>query len=253
MRIDDLTVADVRAFWFDIEPTIASCTYLEDAAQTMAHAIYASFGDSVVLARVFVSVPFGGLPEFQRRFVSKLCHESGVSEELAYDTPVLALVGTHGVVQTWTDLRRSEGHVGIPLTSSAFVSSIPMISCLLSELGLPLEWIDQRDAAIVQRTLGSSTGLFYVEDAREALDHDGRHIIPARDFVRSHGIRTVLGVGGAYFGGAVLVLVMFCNEQVSKAGAGRLMALANYFKSSTSRINRPHDIFREPKGVVIST
>ncbi len=155
---------------------------------------------------------------------------------MAGHTLVLSLLGTQGVEEPWSDRRASVGHLGIPLLSSAFVEEIPMISRLLEELGVPLSWIDSQDADLVQRSLGRAAGLFYVENASEAVDARGRHIISAQDFVATYGIRTVFGVGGAYFDGAVLALVVFCHDRVDRSAASHLMSLTSFFRSRTTQL-----------------
>ena len=55
---------------------------------------------------------------------------------------------------------KSKEHMGIPLISSAFVGAIPMISRLLKELGVPLDWIDSHDSEIIKKTVGSSPEYF---------------------------------------------------------------------------------------------
>ncbi len=58
---------------------------------------------------------------------------------------VLSLLGTRGEDMRWNDRRNSQGHVGIPLVSADFIDAIPMMSRLLKELGLDLNWIASDD------------------------------------------------------------------------------------------------------------
>src|SRR5512144_2112177 len=98
----------------------------------------------------------------------------------------------------WNDRRNSQGHVGIPLATSDFIEAIPMMSRLLKELGMGLDWIDSNDTSMVARALGSSSGLFYVPDAALEIDAKGRKVIAGQDFVKTHGVKTVFGMGGAF-------------------------------------------------------
>src|SRR5262249_33148684 len=113
-------------------------------------------------------------------------------------TPVLCLVGTQGQAENWNDPRKSKQHQGIPLISVDFVDGVPMIARLLRELRVPLDWIESHDARRLVTTIGSTIGLFFVEDAARAMDDKGRMVIPAVDFVFAYGVKTVFGVGGAY-------------------------------------------------------
>ena len=142
MKIDQATASTVSDLWKRLQPRVEESERLEDAAQALATALHTQFDESVVIARVFVTVPFGDLPEDNKTFVKGLAEGAGSGTDLKPGTPVLSLVGTHGQESDWNDRRRSKGHVGIPLISSAFVGAIPMISRLLKELGVPIDWID---------------------------------------------------------------------------------------------------------------
>ena len=70
-----------------------------------------------------------------------------------------------------------------------------MISRLLKELGVPLDWVDGHDSSMIEKTMARSAGLFFVEDASEATDQEGRKIIAAQDFVSQYGVKGVFGIG----------------------------------------------------------
>ncbi|HEX6739524.1 MAG TPA: hypothetical protein VF310_14695, partial [Vicinamibacteria bacterium] len=126
----------------------------------------------------------------------------------------------------------------------SFVESIPMIARLFKELGLQLDWIDKQDTAIVANVLGGNlAGLFHVPDARSALDHKGRHIIAAQDFVASHGVKTVFGMGGGYLNGTLMAIVFFTHEAIDKAQATNFMPLVNVFKAATTDLVMKERIF----------
>ena len=141
-------------------------TSLEHAAQELVTELHTQFDESVVLARVFVTVPFGELPPCNKDFVRRLAESAGSASQLKDDTPVFSLIRSHGQVADWNDRRRSKGHVGIPLISSAFVDAVPMISGLLKELGVPIEWVDSHDSQVIVQTIGSAAGLFFRGECR---------------------------------------------------------------------------------------
>lgn len=196
-----------------------------------------------MLARVFLSVPFASLPDANRDFVRNLALSAGGASDLKDSTPVLSLVGTSGQEPEWSDRRKSKGHIGIPLISSSFVGSIPMISRLLRELGVPIEWTDSHDSEIITKAVGKSTGLFFVDDAATAKDHEGRNIIVAQDFVSAHGVKSVFGGGEAYTNGQMLVFVVFCRDACSRATAERLSSLTGLFKGSTASLVEAGKVF----------
>src|SRR5687767_10365372 len=86
---------------------------LEGAAQALTSALYAWFAESVVLARVFATVPFGELPPANQAFVRSVAETRGADHRLREATLVLSLIGTAGVKPAWNDRRRSQGHAGI--------------------------------------------------------------------------------------------------------------------------------------------
>jgi histone H3/H4 len=243
MRIEQSTSSTAGELWGAIETPVKQASSLEKAAQELAKEFHTRFAESVVVARVFVTVPFGLLPTSNSEFVQHLAESAGGAVDLKPETPVLSLVGTHGHEENWNDRTKSKGHVGIPLISSAFVGAIPMIARLIKELGVPLEWVDRHDSGMIIRTMGTSAGLFFVDDAGEATDHQGRKIIAAQDFVSAHNVKSVFGIGGAYPTGQILVVVVFCRDTISRATAERFLALTNLFISQTSGLAEPAKVF----------
>lgn len=243
MKVEQATESTIMAMWAGIEARVQKARHLEEAAQELASALYATFSDSVVLARVYVTVPFEGLPANNQTFVRNLADSAGAAARLQATTPVLSLIGSHGQETTWRDRRNSQGHVGIPFISADFVSAIPMIARLLHELGVPSDWIDSHDTEMLIQTIGRSTGLFYVENAAEAVDQQGRKIIAAQDFVSGYKVQSVFGTGEAYAGGQMLVMVVFCRDFVSRAAAECFLALTNLFTSKTTSVVSAGRIF----------
>jgi hypothetical protein len=234
MRIGKVTPSFITSLWSDIEPRMREAPTLEAASQSLVERIFLEFEESVALARVFFTVPFDHLTPVRRRFVQERARGAGVERSLRTATPVLSLVGTFGLEEAWRDPLSSGGHLGVPLVSAAFVDAIPMISGLLKELGIPLEWADTYDTATIERTIGRTAELFFVEDAASALDQRGRKIISAREFVSSYGIRGVFGVGGGYIGGQIVVLIVFCRDGLTRTAAETFMAMTALFKTKTA-------------------
>jgi hypothetical protein len=120
-----------------------------------------------------------------------------------------------------------------------------MISRLLRELNVPLDWIDTHDAAVIQKTLGESSSLFFVDDASSATDDQGRKIIASQDFVDDYKIQSVFGIGGAYSGGEILIMVVFNHDGFGRESAEQFVPLVTLFKSNTERLVAQRRIFRE--------
>lgn len=217
-----------------ISQQLNGSTSLEESAQKFTDIIYDEFKESIVLVRFFATVPFGKLPSSNKMFVSKLVSSNGLTDLLNEQTPVLSLLGTRGEMSEWNDRRNSKGHVGIPLISADFIESIPMMSRLLKDLGVPLDWLDGRDSEIVSKTIGSMAGVFFVPEAKTTTDNRGRKIIAAQDFVQKYKVKTVFGVGGGYLGkDSFITSIVFCRDEIGKTQAEQFMRFVNVVKSST--------------------
>jgi len=243
MQIKQTTSSTITQLWAEVEPSVKQSQRLETAAQAMAEALHTLFEESVVLARVYLTTPFDALPQTNKDFVQKLSESAEAADDLKTATPVLSLIGPHGQEADWCDRRNSKGHVGIPLISSAFVGAIPMISRMLGELGVPMGFLDSHDTGIIIENIGSAAGLFFVEDAAEATDSEGRKIIAMQDFVADYSVKSVFGIGGAYDDGQLLVLVVFCRDAFSHITAEYFLSLANFFRSQTNDLVSGQRIF----------
>jgi hypothetical protein len=192
------------------------------------------FEEALVLTRIFATIPMGRLPSPNQALVSGLAASAGVADQVNDDTMVLSLLGTSGRLPEWNDRRRSKDHTGIPLASGSFVDSIPMISRLLKEIGVDLDWIDDWDTKIVSKGfLSRSTGMFYVRDARTAEDQNRRKIIASQDFVDLYGVRTVFGFGiGFLESPTLLVLIAFAREFIDEAVVRSLIPVMGGLKQA---------------------
>jgi hypothetical protein len=231
MKLSDVASADVSGLLKDAvsikgEPTV------EGVAQKFTEMLYKHFTESLVLIRLFATIPAGRLPKPSQAFVKALAASAGVSDQVTDKTMVLSLLGTSGELPEWNNRRRSMGHVGIPLASVRFVDSIPMMSRLLKEIGMDLEWIDDWDTKIVSKGfLSRSTGMFFVEEAATAEDQHERKIIAAQDFVSRHGVKTVFGFGSGFQGTPTLVvLIAFTREKLTRATVRPLITIMEGFK-----------------------
>src|ERR1041385_360965 len=224
---------------------LTACSTLEQAAQTLVSLIYTSFSESIVLARLFATIPYADLlPDIQR---SADAFASSRRIVLKDDTPVLTLLGTRGELEFWNGRQLSKGHAGIPLTSSAFVDELPMISRLLKQIGVrlaSLEGVEGED--IVMRNAGKIGGAFHVPDAARSTDRRGRKIIVSQEFVKTYCVRSVFGVGGGYLTKPMFVtLIVFARDPISADDARRFLPLASQFKLMTDEAVRQGRLFSE--------
>ena len=229
----NLTVTTVAALKPTLAARLAGAESVCDASQRFISFVYDEFSGSIALARLYATVPFASLPSDDRAFVEKLV--GAEAPRVAPSTLVMSLLGTRGVAGEWNDRTQSNGHRGIPLIDARFVDALPMIARMLTELGVDATMFDAPEVD-TRRFIGGINGLFYVADARTAVDKKGRRIIPAETFVQKHGIHTVFGMGGSYLGGEMAVAIFFCREAVSRETAERFSLLIHEFKRSTTQL-----------------
>ena len=243
MKLEQATASTISDLWSRTEPRVRQSKYLEEAAQEWVSTVHTTFENAVVIARIFVTVPFSDLPDPNKKFVQQLVESKAAASELKPTTPVLSLVGSHGREANWNDRRNSQGHVGIPLISSSFVDDIPMISRLLKQLGVPVDWVDSHDSQAIVNAIGSTVGLFFVENASQATDDQGRKIIAAQDFVSSYSVKSVFGTGGAYPNGQMVVIVVFCDDTLSKTVAEHFLTPTTLFINQTKSLVESASVF----------
>ena len=87
---------------------------------------------------------------------------------------------------------------------------------------------------MIEKTMGRAKRLFFVEDAAKATDVQGRQIISAQDFVSRYEVKGVFGIGGAYVGGQISVLVVFCRDTFPRTAAEYFMTLMALFQAKTA-------------------
>jgi len=144
----------------------------------------------------------------------------------------------------WNDIRKSRGHVGIPLVSQAFVLDIPMVSRMLQDLGVADNLIVLPDAMALQKIF-PTTGTFHVPDAGETLDQKGRKTIPQQEFVKANGFVTVFGIGGPYAAGCrdVAVAISFAEESLQRDIVERFERVMENFNVATAGLIKSNKIF----------
>jgi len=197
--------------------------------------------DTVVLARVFAVCPLASLPERDRKFAEQNAH----GEPLTDKTPVLCLLGTAGRQPAWNDRTCSQGHLAIPLSSSASVRGAPMIAQLLNDLQVSLRVFDEGGPIASRELMAGRSRTFYVPDALRATDAEGRLIIAATEFARASGISSVFGAGGSYVDGTVIVFILFCAETLEREVADRFASFIAAFKLATARLIQQRRLFDE--------
>jgi hypothetical protein len=117
----------------------------------------------------------------------------------------LALQASRGLVPEWNDPMQSRAHRVLPLRDP---DATPMVSALVAQLGL------SEGEPLTLMTEDKLCNVFYVEHAL------GSPFVPDQaDFVRPHGIQTVLGFGGLLAENDAFVVLLFCSVRVARETA----------------------------------
>jgi hypothetical protein len=195
---------------------------MEEAAGRVVRILHERLVDPVTgardcaLVRFFKTHRYDGLDESLRDFARQALDEG--SDPLP-ETTCLTLLATAGARPEWNDREASEAHRAIPLMSKDLVSQTPMISNLLSQLGVEVEALLSPDLLVERGP--SSFNVFYVPDAK------GSAYIPAQEeFVEPQGIESVLGFGGMLPGGDIFVVILFSVVPIPRQTAELFRTLA---------------------------
>ncbi len=101
-----VTLAGLKALQDKIREDISKAGSFEEASQHYANALFDEFKESIVLIRLFATMPYGQLPKENRSFVDKLGASKGVRQSIHDHTLVLSLLGTSGGRPEWKDRRK---------------------------------------------------------------------------------------------------------------------------------------------------
>jgi len=202
-------LGDVVSLCARLPDAVSSTRSMEEAATALVRFLRGAFLDPVshrpelVLARCFLTVPMEALPGDLRDLAS-----AGLAAPAPPDTHCLTLLGTDGDLAQWCDHRRSVAHRVLPLVSKDAVAAAPMVAGLVEQFGLGVERlldVEEMDAAERNE---ESLDVFFVPDA------SGSSQVPDQEFVRAHGVRSVLGFGSVLPGGDLFVVVLFSRTPV---------------------------------------
>jgi len=234
---------EIRDFRERLQAALQGAEHLQAAAQGCARLLYDEFQESIVLARLFITLPLKDLPTRDQAFITALARTKQIRPLLGDKTQVLSLLGTYGAQTAWHDRYQSQGHLGIPLVTANFIESIPMVSRLMTDMGINADSFDRLEPDILVKNLGRAAGVFYVRDAKTWLDGRNRKIVSAQDFVAANDIKTVFGLGGSYLNGSFVTMIIFTRETIEQAQAEAFMSLVNAFKTATQSLVMDGAIF----------
>jgi hypothetical protein len=174
-----------------------------------------------VMVRCYATHAYGALPADLQRFAKRAYGAVAITPPEP-EMRCLVLLATVGDEPEWNDRRASRGHQAIPLPSPHVVERAPMIAQLVRELGLDLARVVRPVPGVLRGAGADLAGVFHVERAA------GSPYIPAQaDFVARHGVRSVLGFGGALPSGELFAVILFSRVPISGAVADGFSPLAS--------------------------
>ena len=155
---------------------------------------------NLVLARIFLSLPYTELPpEYQREI------ESGGSLPDPEDR-FLCLMGTAGDEPDWNDPLRSRGHKYMKLPDrEEDLVQMPMIQKVFAEFGVPYSAILRPDSSREH----SVEGYFLADDPAASP------YIPDKGFVSDYGIRSQVSIGGVLPSGSIFTMFLFSRQKLT--------------------------------------
>jgi len=218
---------------------------VEEIAQAFVDIIFERFKDSLVLLRLFSSLPYSALPSQDQKLVEKQAKDSGIIHLYNNSTPVLTLLGTRGQRPEWNQRATSQGFRCIPLVSSGYVASLSMLSMQFKSMNFDLALLDEWESTIITNAHAHEfTGMLYVNHAGIDKDEQGRMVVPRQEFVSENDVKTALGFGTGYSDYPTIVtLFAFTNETLNKTAMEPFSSLLQNYLSISGDLLKGRRIF----------
>jgi hypothetical protein len=115
------------------------------------------------------------------------------------------------------------------------VAEAPMIAQLIRELGMDAADVVSPRPEVIRSLEGKTYNVFHVREAA------GSPYIPAQDFVRRYGVRSVVGCGGMLLTGEMFALILFSRAPIPPGSADRFRNLALDLKLAISPLKEVFD------------
>ncbi len=213
--LEDFSLAHMLELGSNLREIGKGAKSMEEAADRIVRHLYENLASQATgqracaLVRLFKTHAFGQLDE-------SLCQFARARLAGADATPAmkcLVLFATAGDRPEWNSRAGSKGHQAIPLPNEAAINQAPMISQLLSEMGLSAQALVKGDRALMLDTEQTNFNVFHVPEAL------GSPYVPAQDFVRAQGLKSVLGFGGLLPSRDLFAVILFSKTHIPRATA----------------------------------
>ncbi|MBD1848075.1 hypothetical protein H6F89_32885 [Cyanobacteria bacterium FACHB-63] len=197
---------------------------MEEVANRTTRYFYEHFLDpetgqnAFALVRFFKTHAYCDLDTELRRFADQMLDDSLEQPEMK----CLTLLATVGDQPEWSDRSASKGHQAIPLPSEQMVAQAPMISQLISQLGLTINDVLSPDPDLLLNLQERTYNVFYIPEAKGSI-----HIPAQEEFIHPFEIKSVLGFGGILPSGNLIAVILFSKMSIQRdiAELFKLLAL----------------------------
>lgn len=217
------TLSDMTELGAHLRKLGAGATTMEEVANRVVSHIYdgavdpRSSAPACALVRFFKTHAYGDLEPGLQSFADQKLGGARPTPEMR----CLALLATRGERPDWNTPRKSLGHRAIPLASAELIGSAPMISQLMSQLGVEVEQLLGTESSILVESRPASFNVFYVPEAV------GSPYIPDQEnFVIPVGVESVLGFGGRLPSGDIFSVILFSKVHIPRETANLFKTLA---------------------------
>lgn len=231
----DYSLVQLDGLREELQALARGCPTLRDAADACLARLHEEFSETLVLGRLFATMPFKFLPELESHCARRVAKEHRVADDLQDETSVVVLAASRGRQPEWNDPAQSHRRLAVPLVNEDCLRRIPLVGRVLSATLNDVPWLKRQGTLVLTETMGKMSSMIRVEDARTETTSRGEKAVPDQGFVEDHHIRTVLAMGGRYLNGACIVMLLFTTETLSQEQATRFTTLVNHIKTATMK------------------
>jgi hypothetical protein len=216
-------LSDMIALGSALRRLQSGASSMEDSASAIVRYLYQHFADpqtgekNCVLVRFFKTHCFQELPPELQEFARSAVHNPA---DLKDETRCLTLLATAGSRSEWNSRDTSAGHQAIPLTTEEVVRQAPMVAQLIQQIGVDISQIVGISPTLMIDVQQQNYNVFHVPEAL------GSPYVPAQDFVRENGVRSVLGFGGQFPSGNLFAVILFSRVYIPRETAEMFRTLA---------------------------
>jgi two-component system sensor histidine kinase/response regulator len=162
------------------------------------------------LVRLFKTTPYSRLTPDLRALADTRLGNTPPAPSLT----CLTLLASAGAVPGWNDPARSSRFRVIPLDTLEAVERLPMFSQLFRQLGVSLPSLTQPGPSVLLDQHEQSFNVFHIPEA------EGSPYVPGQEeFVRTYGIRSVLGFGAPLPDGELFSIILFSKDFIPESTA----------------------------------